>query len=154
MACAAPAKRVVVADEDDAGSLYEKIARSALEQLRFLVPQLADGSYVRTPQDQLAGNAWRKRGKSDGQIDWRMSAQCIHNLVRGLSKPYVGAHFISRGREIKVWKTETISNSPNNLEPGKVLEIAQKGALIKCGRDAIRLLKTEPEFEPMVGDYL
>ncbi len=145
---------IKIADEDDAGSLYEKVTQSALEQLHVLVPQLAEGSFVRVPQDKSAGNAWRKRGKSDGQIDWRMSAHSIHNLVRSLAKPYVGAHFIAQGREIKVWKTETAINSPDNIEPGKILEATHRGPLIKCGQGAIRLLKTDPEFKPLAGEYL
>ncbi|MFQ8877714.1 MAG: hypothetical protein ACLR7N_03875 [Roseburia hominis] len=43
------------------------------------------------------GNVWRKRGKRDGEIDWRMSSRAIYNLVRALTKPYVGAHFVYRG---------------------------------------------------------
>lgn len=147
-------KTIEIDSDDDAGSLYEKITRSALEQISILVPQLSNGSFIRTPQNKLLGNTWRKRGKEDGQIDWRMSACSIHNLVRSLTKPYVGAHFVVHGKEVKVWKTETVTNSPVNIEPGKVLEVAHTGPVIKCGEHAIRLLKTEPEFKPVVGDHL
>lgn len=45
---------------------------------------------------------WRKRVSPDGKIDWRMSAKSIFNLVRGLTKPYIGAYFLEDGKEIKV----------------------------------------------------
>ncbi|WP_408641721.1 DUF4422 domain-containing protein [Sporofaciens musculi] len=54
------------------------------------------------------GNSWRKRGKTDGKIDWRMSVRAIYNLVRALAKPYVGAHFEYQGLEYKVWKVKEI----------------------------------------------
>ena len=43
-----------------------------------------------------------------------MSAQSIHNLVRGLTAPYEGAHFLVDGKEIKVWKTAVFLDASNN----------------------------------------
>ena len=37
-------------------------------------------------------------------IDWRMSSINIYNLVRALTRPYVGATFIYKDKHIKVWK--------------------------------------------------
>jgi methionyl-tRNA formyltransferase len=102
----------------------------------------------------LLASTWRKRGSAEGKIDWRMSAQSIHNLVRGLSKPYVGAHFIVNGKEIKLWKTAVVGISSPNIEPGKVLMQTSAGPVVKCGENAICLLITEPKFEPLVGNYL
>ena len=53
-------------------------------------------------QDHNLSNFWRKRNYLDGRIDWRMSAKSIHNLVRGLTRPYLGAEFIYDANTIKV----------------------------------------------------
>jgi methionyl-tRNA formyltransferase len=90
----------------------------------------------------------------DGRIDLRMSARCIHNLVRALGTPYVGAHFLCEGREVKVWKTEIVDDVARNLEPGKILEVTARGAVVRCGEQGVRLLKTEPGFSPAPGQYL
>jgi methionyl-tRNA formyltransferase len=151
---------VAIADDDDARTLYDKITRCALRQLDELVPQLAAGSVTRTRQDPSIANAWRKRGHADGQIDWRMSSRGVHNLVRALTKPYVGAHFMYRGEAIAVWKTELVGGAAMNIEPGKVLRVSSEGAeggggaVVKCGADAIRLGTTEPSFSPAEGEYL
>ena len=42
----------------------------------------------------------RKRKSGEEVVDWRMSNKFIHNLVRALSKPYVGAYFIYKKRNI------------------------------------------------------
>lgn len=147
-------REVAIDSEDDARALYDKLIRSALQQIEEFVPQLASGSYRRHKQDERLANAWRKRGVADGKIDWRMSARSIHNLVRGLAKPYVGAHFVIDGKEIKVWKTSVVDAVPRNLEPGKVLAQRDSGPVVKCGEDAICLLVTEPLFEPAIGSYL
>jgi len=145
---------IFIEDEDDARTLYDKVTRTALEQIEEFLPQLALGTFHRRKQDPQIANTWRKRGSADGKIDWRMSAHSIHNLVRGLAKPYVGAHFIVDGREIKVWKVAVVSDVPRNIEPGKILTQTSAGPVVKCGEDAICLLISEPKFEPLVGSYL
>jgi methionyl-tRNA formyltransferase len=125
-----------------------------LEQIEEFVPMLAVGTFQRQKQDLQLANTWRKRGNADGKIDWRMSAHSIHNLVRGLAKPYVGAHFILDGQEIKVWKTAVVCGVQKNIEPGKVLIKSDSKPVVKCGLDAICLLSTEPSFEPIVERYL
>lgn len=147
-------RKVIIHSEDDASTLYEKVTLTALEQIEEFVPRLSAGTLGCIKQDDNLANTWRKRGNADGKIDWRMSASTIHNLVRGLAKPYIGAHFVVGEREIKVWKTAVIYGIQKNLEPGKILAPIGSAPLIKCGEDAICLLKVEPSFDPIVGDYL
>ena len=143
-----------ITDSDDAGILYEKIIQTALKQLREFVPRLAQGNCQRMLQDTTRANVWRKRRKPDGCIDWRMAAVSIHNLVRGLSRPYVGAHFECGEEEIKVWRTSVETDALENIEPGKVLECSENGILVKAGIGAIRLLEIEPSISIRVGEYL
>lgn len=145
---------IAIDDDDDAGTLYAKMTDVALAQLDEFVPQLASGNYPRRAQSHEGANVWRKRGRQDGQIDWRMSAVAIHNLVRALTKPYCGAHFTAAGADFKVWKCAVVDDVPDNIEPGKVLAVDGIGPLIKCGAGAIRLLQSEPAFHPKAGDYL
>ena len=145
---------LIITDSDDAGILYEKITQTALKQLREFVPRLAQGNCQRMLQDTTRANVWRKRGKPDGCIDWRMAAISIQNLVRGLSRPYVGAHFECEGEEIKVWRTSVEKDALENIEPGKVLECSENGILVKAGIGAIRLHEIEPSISIRVGEYL
>jgi methionyl-tRNA formyltransferase len=147
-------REIIIENEDDARTLYDKVTQAALGQIEEFLPQLAAGTFQRREQDQQLANTWRKRGSADGIIDWRMSANTIHNLVRGLAKPYVGAHFMVGGQEIKVWKTAVLRGAERNIEPGKILRQAGSKPVVKCGEDAICLLVTEPSFEPIVGSYL
>lgn len=139
---------------DDAESLYLRITDVAVEQLHEFVPRLASGEIKRIPQNHQLANVWRKRGVPDGGIDWRMTAECIHNLVRGLTRPYVGAHFNYAEQQFKVWKTDIKYDVPENLEPGKVLAVDESSVLIKAGTGAIRLLEYTPNVQLKPGDYL
>ena len=147
-------RQVAIAGEDDARTLYDEVVRTALVQIEEFLPQLESGVFPRVPQDHRLANTWRKRSLADGVIDWRMSANSVHNLVRGLAKPYPGANFNTGGREFKVWKTKVVNTELNNVEPGKILMSTEAGPVVKCGDGAICLSMTEPSFEPVVGTYL
>ncbi len=147
-------REIAINDEDDARSLYDKVTNTALEQIAQFMPHLTSKTFRRQTQDACLANTWRKRSGADGRIDWRMSALSIHNLVRGLTKPYVGASFFVDGREIKVWKAAMVQDVPRNIEPGKVMPPSNLKPVIKCGEDAVCLLMTEPSFEPIAGSYL
>lgn len=141
--------------EDDARTLYDKVMETAVEQVGEFTDELEQGKATLSPQDISAGNTWRKRSKNDGRIDWRMSSRSIYNLVRSLTKPYVGAHFEYADREYKVWKAaELPASGMENIEPGKVLAIHPDGTIdVKAGSDAVRLLEHD-ELEINAGDYL
>jgi len=147
-------KHVSICELDDAGTLYDKITKTAMEQIEQFVPTLENKTFTRTPQDHSSATYLRKRGRLDGQIDWRMSAVAIHNLVRGLSKPYVGSHFIYDGNDVKVWHSEPVEEKTTNIEPGKILSVDDQGIIVKTGVDAIRLIHFEPQVKLILGEYL
>jgi len=145
---------IVIDESDDAASLYAKVTAAALQQLDEFVPALTEGRNSRLKQSAELANYWRKRGPTDGLIDWRMSSRTVLNLVRSLTRPYIGAELSWQGTIIKVWRAECVESIAANLESGKVLAIKNGAALIKCGEGAIRLLETGPGFTPSVGEYL
>lgn len=140
--------------EDDAASGYLKIEKNALEQIEEFLPKLNNRSYTRIPQDHSKGNVWRKRGMKDGEIDFRMSSFAIYNLVRALTRPYVGAHLFYKDEEIKIWKVLEEDYPYKNIEPGKVLESGGSGVLIKAYDRAIRIIEHEFNDLPKEGEYL
>lgn len=147
-------KEISVSHQDNARSLYDKVTNTALSQIAEFLPQLSKKTFQRVKQNELQSNVWRKRVTLDGQIDWRMSAQSIYNLVRGLAAPYVGAHFLFNNTEIRVWKSAIFEGGANNIEPGKVFHQINSNLVVKCGEGAIILLATEPELKVKIGTYL
>lgn len=146
-------RRIPIAFEDDASSLYKKIVISGLWQLLELTEKLQKGILQPIPQT-YAGNHWRKRGKADGRIDFRMHSLSIYNLVRALTKPYVGAHIETAGGDIKVWKTSIVICEETNIEPGKILEVRDSKIKIKTADGAIWLDEHNFSPLPLIGEYL
>ena len=148
-------KQVDILYEDDARTLYDKIMETALQQEIEFTDAFEQGKVTRLPQNKTEGNSWRRRGKSDGQIDWRMSSYSIYNLVRSLTKPYVGAHFVFNNVDYKVWKIQELELSGMaNIEPGKVIALNADGTMdVKVYYGAVRLIDYDhPQVEE--GDYL
>lgn len=148
-------EEIIIDDTDDANTLYNKVLETAKKQILEFTAQFANGTVRRLPQDIGNGNTWRKRGQLDGQIDWRMSCKGIYNLVRGLTHPYVGAHFLYGDKEIKVWKCEGIvSKEYQNIEPGKVLYVnSPKNYMVKVYDGIIHILDSD-EVNLTEGEYL
>ena len=145
---------IKISENDNAGTLYKRIVETALQQIDEFLPTLQSGDCKRIKQDHSKANTWRKRDKNDGKIDWRMSAMTIHNLVRGLTKPYIGAHIEYKNEIIKVWETKVIRGGEKNIEPGKVILVGNNGIVVKTGENSIRLIKTEPVLDIGLGSYL
>ena len=139
---------------DDAETLYARVIHIALKQIEDFVPKLECNIYKRVKQNHSYANTWRKRGKSDGRIDFRMNSTAVYNLVRGLTRPYVGAHIVYSGSDVIVWKAEEVACTKRNIEPGIVLESKAEGIFIKCQENAIRILDHEFKELPFVGEYL
>lgn len=152
-------QKVVPIDyHDDADSLYTKIYDCALKQIEYFLPMLVDGTYrnVIRRQNNIESNIWRKRGVLDGQIDFRMTSFAIYNLVRALTRPYIGAHIVYNQDVIKIWKVQEISLGKefSNIEPGKVLSVNSNIITVKVYGGAINIIEHEFKILPLVGEYL
>lgn len=149
-------KSFKIKKEDDASSLYQKMVDLAIIQIPEFHDQLKSGNYPRTSQDKNAGNTWRKRSIKDGLIDFRLSTRQICNLVRALTKPYVGAHIVIKKNNYVVWKVEEGETEALviNIEPGKVLSIVENKIEVKTGDGSVWLVNHELRALPKIGTYL
>jgi methionyl-tRNA formyltransferase len=145
-----------IAYEDDATSLYDKVMNVAMEQLSTLMKEYETDTVNYVKQTE-AGNLWRKRSKCDGQIDWRMSSRGIYNLVRALTRPYVGSFFVHGDDEVRVWKSREIEDTTHkyvNIEPGKVIKVySDEHFVVKTGDNLVEVLECDPVVL-VEGEYL
>ncbi len=147
-------KIINISNEDNASSLYKRINDVAVKQLNDFIPKLEKGTFILTKQNEKIANSWRKRSAKDGIIDWRMSSASIYNLVRGLSRPYVGADFYYNEKKYKVWDSKIFFTKQKNIEPGKVIKKNDQNLVIKTGTDAIEIKEMEPKLNINIGEYL
>lgn len=141
---------------DDASSIYEKMNKLSVEILKEEIPNLEAGIVKRVKQDDSKANCWRKRSYKDGEIDWRMGSKRIYDLVRALTKPYVGAHCIHKDKQIKIWETRIMHKVGRyeNLEPGKVISANGLHLKVKTGDGIVEVLEHNFDSLPGVGEYI
>ena len=145
-------KKVEILKKDNATALYQKLNIIASLQIIDVLNDLKKNNKKFKKKKNLnnnskKGNFWRKRTFKDGEIDWRMSAYSINNLVKALSKPYPNAHFTYRNKIYKLIRVKIKKNNQKNIEPGKILKVDKKDrALVKTGVDSILIEETKPKL--------
>lgn len=150
-------KTVDIENDEDAGSLYEKLMKIGERQVIDLTIDFINQTIKPVKQDVTKANSWRKRSKNDGLIDWRMSTETILRLIRALAKPYVGAHAVYQNKDFIIWKAEEVSESINivdNIEPGKVVESEGKTFVVKTGDSFVKIIEHDWNTVPGKGEYL
>lgn len=141
-------EKIKISETETARTLYNKVMEIAKKQIVKLTKEFEEDHIIKIPQDNKKSNVWRKRSKKDGEIDWRMSSRMIFNLIRALSEPYVGAHFLLNGQEYKVWDSEIVYiDNIQNIEYGKILKVLDNNSfIVKTGDGAILLKNVFPDI--------
>jgi methionyl-tRNA formyltransferase len=114
--------------EDDASTLYAKMEELGVQAIREFLPQLQAGNAPRIPQDHRLATTWRKRGEKDGEITWSAPSLTTYNLVRALTRPYVGAHTWYGEHRLLVWRASLLKA---RLTPEQ--EALAAGTVLACG---------------------
>ena len=100
-------KRVPILEEDNVGSVYEKLMNAGAELLVETVKGLAADSLKEIPQADVAEAALKsapKIFKEDTRIDWSKSTREVHNLIRGMS-PYPVAFTTLLDKGFKIYRS-------------------------------------------------
>lgn len=127
---------VKIEDDDNFGTLYEKMKVKGGELIVQTLEKIADGvaPRVKQPDDFTLAPMIEK---TLGNIDWNNNSEDIRNLVRGLN-PIPGAYTNIEGQKMKIWRVE-FSNMEKTDEmlPGMVIKADKKEGLLISTKDGI-----------------
>ena len=96
--------RTPIGPEEDLPSLWNRLAELGAQALSETIPTLADGTAVRTPQDETQMTYAPMLSKELSPIDWSRSARAIDCQVRGL-QPWPCAAAELAGTSFKIYRT-------------------------------------------------
>jgi methionyl-tRNA formyltransferase len=140
----AKARRPIAPDETS-DVVEMDLARLGASLLTSVVDRLASGPIDEEPQDDALATYAPRLTKEDGAIDWTLTADRLHDLVRGLH-PWPHAYAFVNGRRVIVLRTEPIADAPEPAAaPGTVLEGRGDRLIVAAGRGAIRILQIQAE---------
>ena len=101
-------KRVSIDNDENAGTLHDKLMNKGSKLVLTTVKKIFDGNYKSLVQ-KLDGNEKKapKIDKNTCNINLNQSSQEILNLINGLS-PYPCAKIITNGKQYKIIKAKTL----------------------------------------------
>ncbi|MGL5873563.1 MAG: methionyl-tRNA formyltransferase [Xenococcaceae cyanobacterium] len=138
-------KKISVADDETATTLYAKHCDAIANLLAQLIPFLEAGKVPRIPQQHDRATYCAKRVADDGLIDWNLPADEVWTLIRAVTKPYPGAFTFYKGKQLTIWSAEYIGKTSYWGLPGQIQIIDERGVLVQCG-DRQHILVKDYEF--------
>ena len=125
---------LAIADEDDAGSLHDKLAALGSEAIVAAL----EGDMKATPQPKEGATYARKIGRDDAALDWSRAARDLERVVRAM-RPAPGASTTLDGERIKIWRARAAGASGS---PGTVLD-AKETIVVACGEGALAITELQ-----------
>ena len=130
-----------IRDDDDAASLAARLAEAGGPLLAGSVVLAHEGRAMRSRQDRTAGSYAKKLKKSDGIVDWSLTAREVWCHARAVT-PWPGATAMHDGKRLLVVRSQVVAGQG---KPGTVLAVEHEGVAVACGTDALRLIRVKPE---------
>ena len=136
-------RKIPIAEKDNAGTLFEKLAQEAKLAVKDYAQLLQQGKPKGEPQNPQEATYCKKIEKSQGNIDWTMSAQEIVNLIRAMT-PFPGAYSFFRGKRIKLLQASAETAGHSEL-PGTVACVGKQSVAVACGDGLLNIEILQPE---------
>ena len=134
------AERLAITADMTAGQLHDRLIPLGADLMARALAALSRGALNFSPQPEAGITYAAKITKDEARIDWRRSAQELHNHIRGLS-PFPGAYFEAdwgQGRQrVKVLRAALAEGQG---APGAALD---NQLTIACGANALRLIELQ-----------
>ena len=158
-------KKVLIAPDETAGSLFDKMAAVGASLLADTIPLVLTGQATIVEQDEEEATIADRMTKDDGLLDWTWSTEKLERYVRGLD-PWPGAFTYTGGRRVRILKSaipdmdSRIASGLDELFSGEeapgTLREKDRRIFVKTGDDLLEILLLQPEGKKAVkaADFL
>ncbi len=133
-------REIPILDEDDAGSLHDRMMYIGAGIVVASVDMLAGETVVFQKQDESSISHAPKIHHQDGRITWDVSVKEVYNLIRGLS-PFPGAWTMLDGKECKILKARIFSH--NTSQKAGILFQKDKSLMVQAKDGEIEILELQ-----------
>ncbi|TWE08878.1 methionyl-tRNA formyltransferase [Neobacillus bataviensis] len=133
---------VTISENDNVGTLFEKLSTAGAELLSETLPLLLAGRLTPKPQNEAEATFATNIKREQEKIDWEKAGEEIYNHIRGLN-PWPVAFTTMEGQVLKIWQSEKVSGLKG--EPGTILKIESDGFTVGTGNEtAIKIIELQP----------
>ena len=146
------ARSLPILDEDNVGTLFEKLAVLGRDLLLDTLPAYLAGGIKPSPQDPSLVTFSPNILPEEEVLDWTKTNRQVFNQIRGMN-PWPVAHTLLNGQRFKVYEAELCEGNGN---PGEVIALTKKELLVAAGEGALSLKVVQPAGKPKMSitDFL
>jgi methionyl-tRNA formyltransferase len=141
--------RRAIARDETSEQVERDLARLGAALLVSTIDGMIAGTIEEMPQDDVAATYAARLTKADGLIDWSMSAERVHDLIRGLH-PWPHAYTFLKGQRL-ILLTASVAgpiaaeSSGQPFAPGTIVGAAGDDLRVACGDGVVRILTLQAE---------
>ena len=134
-----------IEDNETAGELFDRLALMGADLIIKALDKAEKGELEPVKQDDSESTYAKMLSKADSPIDFTMSAQEIHNQIRGLS-PWPTATGILNDKVLKIHASLiTGRRSPDKAVPGELI-VEKDRLFLSCGDSSLLELTVVQPF--------
>lgn len=134
-------KEIPILEEDDTGSLHDKLSRLGSELLLETLPSIFDGSNESIPQEHASATYSPNVSKEDERLDFGRPAQEVFNHIRGLS-PFPGAYTKLGDKRLKIYGAK-LTGEKTAKPAGEILGVHDEGFLVAAEDEALLITEVQ-----------
>ena len=132
-------KKIIVCQDDNYGTLLNKITKLASSDIVNVIERLADNNIKLTKQNNEEATYCYKIKKEDSYISFNETAQEVYGKIRAFN-PNPGAKCFIKGELVKILEAR-LENSNNKC--GKYGEVIDNELLVACKFGSIKFIKIQ-----------
>ena len=145
-------RSIPITDEDNVGTLFEKLAIVGRDLLLDTLPAYLAGDIQPEAQDPSQVTFSPNIRPEEERLDWNKTNRQLFNQIRGMN-PWPVAHTLWQGGRFKIYEAEL---ADGDGQPGEILEIGKRQLLVATGAGALALKTVQPAGKPKmtISDFL
>jgi len=145
-------RSIPITDEDNVGTLFEKLAIVGRDLLLDTLPAYLAGDIQPEAQDPSQVTFSPNIRPEEERLDWTKTNRQLFNQIRGMN-PWPVAHTLWQGGRFKIYEAEL---ADGDGQPGEILEIGKRQLLVATGEGALSLKTVQPAGKPKmtISDFL
>lgn len=148
-------EKVLITDEDNVGTLHDKLAETGSKLLLETLPKLFKNEINPEAQVESESTYAPNISRDVEKVDWSKDARDVFNLIRGLC-PWPVAYSLYEGQRMKLWDVK-LNAAHFTGSPGEVVAVNDDHFTVLCGDGrAVNIFEVQPAGKKRmsVEDYL
>lgn len=143
---------VPITEQDDVGSLHEKLSAAGADLLSATLPKLLAGEIKPRQQEEEKATYALNITRKEEKIDWSVPGEEIYNQIRGLC-PWPVAYTTYESEILKIWKAEK-RHLAEKQKPGMIVKVEKDGFIVATGNDTgIKIMELQPAGKKKMSSF-